>query len=62
MNPEYHISTYVSENHIVEVDNVLTLAAIIREVDGGHRLGAAALAEAILNHRNAPAIFQALGN
>ena len=32
-------------------DRVLLLAAIIREVDGGNRLGAAALAEAILSHR-----------
>lgn len=32
------------------VDHVLTLAAIIREVDGNHSLGAAALAEAILSH------------
>jgi hypothetical protein len=31
-------------------DQVLRLAAIIRKVDGSHRLGAAALAEAILSH------------
>jgi len=33
-----------------DADRVLKLAAIIREVDGGNRLGAAALAEAILAH------------
>ena len=33
-----------------DVDDILMLAAIIREVDGAHRLGAAALAEAILSH------------
>ena len=32
------------------VDHILTLAAIIRKVDGRHDLGAAALAEAILAH------------
>ena len=32
------------------VGHVLRLAEIIREVDGGHDLGAAALAEAILSH------------
>ena len=31
-------------------DHILKLAEIIREVDGGNRLGAAALAEAILSH------------
>lgn len=31
-------------------EDVLALAAIIREVDGGNRLGAAVLAEAILSH------------
>ena len=39
--------------------HVLKLAEIIREVDGGNRLGAAALAEAILSHpgsRWSPAI------
>lgn len=33
-----------------DVDHILQLAAIIREVDGSHSLGAAALAEAILAH------------
>jgi hypothetical protein len=33
-----------------DVDHILALAAIIREVDGKHDLGAAALAEAILAH------------
>jgi len=33
-----------------DVNLVLALAAIIREVDGNHSLGAAALAEAILKH------------
>jgi len=40
-------------------DRILKLAEIIREVDGNHRLGAAALAEAILSHpgsRWSPAI------
>lgn len=32
-----------------ETEDVLALAAIIREVNGGNHLGAAALAEAILN-------------
>lgn len=34
-----------------------TLAAIIREVDGSHRMGAAALAEAILRHSAAADVF-----
>ena len=33
-----------------DTDAILALAAIIREVDGNHSLGAAALAEAILSH------------
>lgn len=33
-----------------DVDLIDALAAIIREVDGNHSLGAAALAEAILDH------------
>lgn len=33
-----------------DAGNVLDLAAIIRHVDGGNRLGAAALAEAVLSH------------
>jgi hypothetical protein len=33
-----------------DVDHILRLAAIIREVDGKHDLGAAALAEALLAH------------
>lgn len=33
-----------------DVDQILSLAAIIREVDGNHSLGASALAEAILSH------------
>jgi hypothetical protein len=33
-----------------DVNHILRLAAIIRKVDGGNRLGAAALAEAILAH------------
>lgn len=40
-------------------DHILKLAEIIRAVDGGNRLGAAALAEAILSHpgsRWSPAI------
>jgi len=34
----------------MNTDQILKLAEIIREVDGGNRLGAAALAEAILSH------------
>jgi hypothetical protein len=41
-----------------DTDAVLTLAAIIREVDGNNSLGAAALAEAILAHPNAASVFQ----
>jgi hypothetical protein len=33
-----------------KVGHILKLAAIIREVNGSHSLGAAALAEAILDH------------
>lgn len=33
-----------------DVELILTIAAIIREVDGNHSLGASALAEAILSH------------
>ena len=33
-----------------DVNLILALAAIIREVDGSHSLGAASLAEAILKH------------
>jgi len=33
-----------------DTNHILKLAEIIREVDGGNRLGAAALAEAILSH------------
>jgi hypothetical protein len=40
-----------------DTDDVLTLAAIIRQVDGGNRMGAAALAEAILSHRAWPALL-----
>lgn len=35
-----------------DVDPILRLAEIIREVDGNHDKGAAALAEAILSHRD----------
>ena len=33
-----------------DIDHILKLAEIIREVDGNHSLGAAVLAEAILSH------------
>ena len=33
-----------------KVGHILKLSEIIREVDGSHSLGAAALAEAILDH------------
>lgn len=39
-----------------KVGHILKLAEIIREVDGWHSLGAAALAEAILSHRNVEGI------
>lgn len=32
------------------IEAILDLAALIREVDGSHTLGAAALSEAILSH------------
>ena len=41
-----------------DVEHVLNLAAIIREVDGHHSLGAASLAEAVLSH---PRIESVLG-
>ena len=40
------------------VENILTLAAIIREVDGSNSLGAAALAEQILQHPHTRALLQ----
>jgi len=43
----------------LKTEAVLTLAAIIREVDGNHRMGAAALAEAILRHPAADCVFVA---
>jgi hypothetical protein len=42
-----------------DVDLVITLAMIIREVDGNHSLGASSLAEAILRH---PSITVCLAN
>ena len=42
-----------------DVDRILSLAAIIREVDGRHDKSAAALAEAILLHPNARAALAA---
>jgi hypothetical protein len=39
-------------------DDVLALAAIIREVDGSNRMGAAGLAEAILSHPAWPALAE----
>ena len=41
-----------------EADAALSLAAIIRSVDGSHSLGAAALADAILSHPAAASVFQ----
>ena len=41
-----------------EADAALSLAAIIRSVDGSHSLGAAALADAILSHPNAASVLQ----
>jgi hypothetical protein len=49
----------VPEGLLARVDHILRLAEIIREVDGNHDKGAAALAEAILSHpgsRWSPAI------
>jgi hypothetical protein len=37
-----------------KVGHILRLADVIREVDGSHSLGAAALAEAILSHPGCP--------
>jgi hypothetical protein len=42
----------------LDADAVLSLAAIIRSVDGAHNLGAAALAEAILSHPDATGVLQ----
>ena len=41
-----------------EAGAALSLAAIIRQVDGSNSLGAAALADAILSHPNAASVFQ----
>ena len=40
----------MSNNLTPKVGHIIRLAEIIREVDGSHSLGAAALAEAILSH------------
>ena len=55
--------------HEPDTRNIDALAAIIREADGGHRLGADALAAAILAHRNsrwgpapAPAAFPGISD
>ena len=41
-----------------EAGAALSLAAIIRSVDGSHSMGAAALADAILSHPDAASVFQ----
>ena len=41
-----------------EADAALSLAAIIRQIDGSNSLGAAELADAILLHPNAASVFQ----
>jgi|LauGreDrversion4_2_1035121.scaffolds.fasta_scaffold52644_8 hypothetical protein len=42
----------------LDVNKILNLAAIIREVNGNNDLGAAALAEAILSHPKFQSIYQ----
>lgn len=50
-DPYYQIVPVTSgETPEGDIDSVTELAAIIREVDGEHKKGAAALAEAILAH------------
>ena len=45
-----------SEKLPPKVGHILRLAEIIRNVDGSHKLGAAALAEAILSHPDWPLV------
>ena len=47
---------------MADTDRVLDLAAIIREVDGNHSKGAAALAESILDHPDFRAALARWGN
>jgi hypothetical protein len=49
---------YMATPPELDADAVLSLAAIIRSVDGAHNLGAAALAEAILSHPDATGVLQ----
>jgi hypothetical protein len=49
---------YMTTPPELDADAVLSLAAIIRSVDGAHNLGAAALAEAILLHPDATGVLQ----
>ena len=44
--------TEMTTNLPPKVGHIFRLAEIIREVDGSHSLGACALAEAILSHRD----------
>ncbi len=43
------LTTLIRTNYTDSVDEINTLAALIREIDGNHTLGAAALAEALIN-------------
>ncbi len=49
---------YMATPPELDADAVLSLAAIIRSVDGDHNLGAAALAEAILSHPDVTRVLQ----
>lgn len=42
----------------LETESILTLAAIIRDVDSGNKKGAADLAESILSHPKAKQLFR----
>lgn len=44
-----------------KVGHILIFADIIREVDGSHSLGAAALAEAILSHQRVKEVKFSIG-
>ena len=44
------IATMKTDESLLEVEDILYLAGIIRQVDGSNSLGACKLAEAILSH------------
>jgi hypothetical protein len=54
------VAALEAERVAPEADAVLSLAAIIRSVDGAHNLGATALAEAILSHPDATTLRRAI--